>query len=105
MQGRIRQMTASAQAYAHALHNVCLGRLAGVFAIHNSRLVAPKTNSLQLRSVRTTTRLTGAQFRGWAIFTDGGTHTIDEETTAGWSAVARSPRGVCHVMFWASRHY
>ena len=28
-----------------------------------------------------------------AVFTDGGTHTVDGETAAGWGAIARSPDG------------
>ena len=32
------------------------------------------------------------------IFTDGGTHTSDGETTAGRGAIARSPRGMCYVV-------
>ena len=36
-------------------------------------------------------------FRGWAIFTDGGTHTRGGET-AGCGAIARSSLRVCYVM-------
>ena len=52
-----------------------------------------------LNKIRTTTRQIGDECRRWAMFTDGGTHTSDGETTAGWGAVARSPFGVCSVMF------
>ena len=38
-------------------------------------------------------------FKGSALFTDGGTHSTDGETTAGWGAVARSPDGRLYVMF------
>ena len=59
-----------------------------------------KANYRQLHHVRTTTRLTGVDFKGWSIFRDGGTHTVDVNTTAGWDAVARSVRGEC-MSCWA----
>ena len=40
----------------------------------------------------------GDDFEGWALFTDGGTHSTDGENTAGWGAVARLPHGL-YVMF------
>ena len=33
------------------------------------------------------------------MFTDGGAHSVDGETTAGWGAVARSPDGRLYVVF------
>ena len=89
MQAHIRLVTALTPACSHALPNVCLGRRAGDILVHNFRLLAPKA----------TCRLVGDEFRGWVIFTDGGTHTRDEETSAGWTAIARSPFGVRYVMF------
>ena len=42
--------------------------------------------------------LVGNEFRGCAMFTDGGTHTKRQrERTQAGSAVARSPLGACHV--------
>ena len=38
-------------------------------------------------------------FEGWTFFTDGGSHSADGETPAGWGAVARSPNGRQFVMF------
>ena len=45
-------------------------------------------------------------FKVWAIFTDGGTHTEDGETMAGWGVVVRTPAGVhyamCDPVTWSS---
>ena len=70
MQERIRLMTASTVAYAHALQNACLGRRADDIVVCNFRLLALKANYRSLPNVRTTTRLIGDVFRGSAIFTD-----------------------------------
>ena len=58
-----------------------------------------QANYRYLPKVRTATHIVGDEVGGWAILTDGGTHASDGETTAGWSAIARSLRGVCFVMF------
>ena len=46
-----------------------------------------------------TTSEKGNDFQGWTIYTDGGTLVSACETTAGWSAVARSPLGKVFAMF------
>ena len=38
-------------------------------------------------------------FRGWTSLLLEETATVDGKTNAGWSTVARSPQGKCHVMF------
>ena len=64
------------------------------------KLQSPRhqANYRYLPKVRTATHKVGDEFGRCAILTDGGTHASDGETTAEWSAVARSHRGVCYVM-------
>ena len=62
-------MTSLAPAYAHAFQKLCCGQRPGDGEQSNFMLLAPKTK------------------------------TVGGETTAGWSAVARYPRGECNVMF------
>ena len=81
--GLCRLMTALTLAYAHALQSNCLDRRAGGLSVHNFRYRARQANCCQLPLVPTTARLTGVDFRGWSIFTDGGTHANDLEATAG----------------------
>ena len=38
-------------------------------------------------------------YRGWAIYPDGGTRVVDGETLAGWGVISRSPHGRIDVMF------
>ena len=63
--------------------------------------VSPKPNARypHLPNARSTTRERGNDYRGWAIFTDGGTRVVDGETLAGWSVISRSPHGRIDVMF------
>ena len=66
---------------------------------HNFRL--PKVNARYpyLPNARSTTRERGNDYRGWAIYTDGGTRVVDRETHAGWGVVARSRHGRIDIMF------
>ena len=98
-EGRIRLMTAITPAYAHAFQAVCLTRHPMVIPHQKFRLPTAKAKYPNLPINRTMTRQRGSDHRGWAVFTDGGTHSVDGETTAVWSAVARSPDGRCYVMF------
>ena len=76
---------ASTPSYAHTYQAFCLtGRSADI--------------PFQRSNNRTTTQKNGDDFKGWALFIGGGTHSTDGETTAGWSAVARSPDGRRYVM-------
>ena len=86
-------------AYAHALQHLCLARRPGSTLVRNFRLFAFKSNCRCPPNIRTATRHIGDDYGRWAIFSDGGTHTGDGETTAGWHAIARSSHGVCYVMF------
>ena len=63
------------------------------------RLPSAKARYPHLPNVRTTTRETGNDCQGWAIYTDGGTRLADGETLAGSEAVARSPHGRLDIMF------
>ena len=60
----------------------------------NFRLPKPKARYPHLPNVRTATRERGNDFKGWAVYTDGGTLVVDGETFAGWGAIARSPDGL-----------
>ena len=73
MKGRIRFMTAITPAYAHTYQATCLTRQA---------------RYPYLPSDRSTTRARGNVFRGWAIYTDGGTRIVDSETLAGWCVIS-----------------
>ena len=71
-----------------------------LFALQDAQLTSPvKDSACRLprpgtqTSPTSATRNEGDGYKGRAVFTDGGTHTIDGETTAGWGAVARSPNG------------
>ena len=86
MKGRIRFMTAITPAYAHAYGK-------------NFRLPKPNARFPHLPHARSTTRGRGNEFRGWAIYTDGGTRVESGETFAGWSVIARSHHGRIGVMF------
>ena len=88
VQGRIRQMSALTPACAHAAQNVRPGRRAGDKLARNFGPIAPRNNHRYLPNIRAIS-VVGHAFRGWAIFTDGGTHTRGGET-AGCGAIARS---------------
>ena len=47
------------------------------------RLPQLKARYPYLPNARSTTRERGNDFRGWAIYTDGGTRVVDGETLAG----------------------
>ena len=51
-----------------------------------------------LPNSRPTTGEEGNDFQGWAVCTDGGTHSA-VGALAGWGAVARSPHGRIYIMF------
>ena len=60
---------------------------------------SPKPDTQYLPNARFITRERGNDYRGWAIYTDGGTRIVDGETLAGWGVISRSPRGRIDVMF------
>ena len=99
MKGRIRFMTAITPAYAHACQATWLTRHMPSIPHQNFRLPKPKARYPHLSSFRTTTRERGNDFRGWAIYTDGGTRVVNGETFAGWSVIARSHHGRIDIMF------
>ena len=84
MKGRIRFMTASTPACAHAYQVTCLTRHMPAVPRLNFRLPKPKARFPHLSNVRTTTRERGNDFQGWAIYTDGSTRYVDGETLCGW---------------------
>ena len=89
-EGRIRLRTAITPTYAHAYQSICLAVRTLVVLYQKFRLPAAKARNPNLPNSRTTTRETGNDFQGWAIYTDGGTRVSDgEETIAGCRAVAR----------------
>ena len=88
MKGRIRFMTAITPAYAHAYQATFLAqRLPGV-PHHNFRLPKTKSRYPYLPNARSITRERGNDYRGWAIYTDGGTRVVDGETLAGWGVIS-----------------
>ena len=84
MKGRIRVMTAITPAHAHAYQAMCLTRHMPSILRQNLRLPKPKARHPHLPNARSTTRERGNDFRGWAIYTDGGTRVVNGETFAGW---------------------
>ena len=99
MKGRIRLMTAITPAHAHAYLATCLARHLPAVPHQNFRLPKLKARYPYLPNARSTTRERGNDYRGWAIYTDGGTRIVDGETLAGWSVISRSPLGRIDVMF------
>ena len=99
MKGRIRFMTASTPAYAHAYQATSLTRHMLLVPHQNFRLPKPKARYPHLPNARCTTRERGNDFQGWAIYTDGCTRVVNGETLAGWGVIARSPRGRIEIMF------
>ena len=95
MKGRIRFMPAFTSAYAHAYQATCLTRHMPVLLRRNFRLPKPKARHPHLPNVRTTTRESGNDFQGWAIYRDGCTRVVDGD----WCAIARSPNGRINIMF------
>ena len=89
MKGRIRFMTAITPAYAHAYQTTCLVRHLPAVPHHNFRLPQPKAKYPFLPNARSLTRERGNDYRGWAIYTDGGTRIVDGEYLAGWGVVSR----------------
>ena len=51
-----------------------------------------------LPNVRSEERERGKDYRGWAIYTDGGTRVVDGEALAGWSVISRPLHGRIDVM-------
>ena len=93
MKGRIRFMTDITPAYAHAYQVTCLTRHMPAVPRPNFRLPKPKARYPHLLNVRITKRERGNDYRGWAIYTDGGTRVVNGETLAGWSVIYRSFHG------------
>ena len=99
MKGRIRCMTAITPVYAHAYQATCLAQHFPGVPHHTFRLPKPKSRYLYLSSDRSITRERGNDYRGWALYTDGGTRVVDGETLAGWGVISRSSHGRIDVMF------
>ena len=93
MKGRSRFMTAITPAYAHAYQATCLARHIPAVPHQNFRLPKLKARHPYLPNARSITRDRGNDYRGWAIYTDGGTRVVDCETLAGWDVISRSPHG------------
>ena len=92
-------MTAITPACAHAYQLICMTKHILAVPSQKFRLPAAKARYPHLPSARTTTRDTGNEFQGWAIYTDGGTRLADGETLARWSAFTRCHQGKIFVMF------
>ena len=99
MKGRILFMTAITPAYAQAYQATCLTRHMPAVTRQNFRLPKLKARYRYLPNDRSTTRARGNDFRGWAVYTDGGTRVVDGETLAGWSVISRSSHGRVVIMF------
>ena len=82
MEERIRLVTAVTPAYAHAYQAICLARRPIDIPCQRFRLPSAKAKYPNLPNIRTITRNNGDDHKGWAVFTVGGTHIIDSETTA-----------------------
>ena len=99
IKGRIRFMTAITPAYAHAYQAICLTRHLPANLCQYFRLLRPRARYPHLPNIRSLTREMGSDFRGWAVYTDGGIRSVNGETFAGWGVIARPPRGSVDVMF------
>ena len=99
MKGRIRFMTTISPTYAHAYQATCLAQHFPGVPHHSFRLPKPKSRYPYLPNDRSITRARGNDYRGWAIYTDGGTRVVDGETLAGWCVISRSLHGRVDVMF------
>ena len=99
MKGRVRLMTATTPAYAHAYQTTCLAQHFPGVPHHTFRLPKSKSRYPYLPNDRSLTSERGNRYRGWAIDTDGGTRVVDGETLAGWGVSSRSPHGRIDVMF------
>ena len=86
-------MTAITPVYAHAYQATCLARRMPAVPRQNFRLPKLKARYPYFPNDRSTTRTRGNDFRGWAIYTDGGTRVVDGETLAGWGVISRSRHG------------
>ena len=99
MKGRIRFMTATTPAYAHACQLICLTGHIPLAPHSKFRLQAATARCPHLPHVRTTARERGNDFQEWAVYTDGSSRRAAGETFAGWGVVARSLHGRIDVMF------
>ena len=99
MKGQIRFMTAITPADAHAYQAPCLAQHMPAVPHHDFRLPKPKSRYPYLPNVRSITHERGNDYRGWAIYTEGGTRVVDGETLAGWCVISRSPHRRIDVMF------
>ena len=77
MKGRIRFMTAITPAYAHAYQATCLTTHMPAVPHQNFRLPMLKARYPYLLNARCITRERGNDYRGWAIYTDGGARVVD----------------------------
>ena len=91
MKGRIRFMTAITPAYAHAYQATCLAQHLPGVPHQNFGLPKPKSRYPYLSNARSITRERGSDYRGWAIYTEGGTRVVDGEIFAGWGVIFRTP--------------
>ena len=96
MKGGIRFMT---PAYAHAYQATCLTRHMPAVPRQNFRPPMLKARDPYLPNDLSTTCERGNDFRGCAVYTDGGTRVVDGETLAGWGVISRSLRGRIFVLF------
>ena len=91
-------MTAITPVHAHAYQATCLTAHMPAVPHRNFRLPQLKARYPSLPHARSITRERGNDYRGWAIYTDGGTRVVDGETLAGWGVISRSPHGRIDVM-------
>ena len=87
---RIRFMTAITPAYAHAYQTICLGMYFPGVPHHSFRLLRPKSRYPFLPDDRSLSKELGHDNRGCAVYTDGGSRVVDDETIAGWCVISRS---------------
>ena len=88
---------ALALANDHLFQTLCSGRRRGDILVNNLRLPALKTNYRELPTVRTITRLTGIDFRGYGAYSLMGytPHLMVRQLLAG--APSPTPRGDCYA--------
>ena len=98
LKGRIRCMRAT-HAYAQACQATCLTPHMPAVPHQNFRLPKLKARCPYLSNTRSTTRERGNDFRGWTVYTDGGTRVVDGKTLAGWCVISRSSHGRLDAMF------
>ena len=77
--------------WEHTYQSFCLRCSPALLRPRSFRLVRPDTNVRDIRQNRSSTRLVGIDCDDRCIFTDGGLKNYQDEVTAGWRIILRTP--------------